>query len=378
MRILFVTEFFPTGKDLRFSGGVETRTLYVAQRLAAKHKVFVVTSHLNGTKKHEKIGRLEIFRVGPARDYSASVGNFYNRLRFAASAIKCAKTLNPDIIDGSNFLTHLVTIFTAKSLKIPSVAWYPDVWIGSWIKLVGLAGLIGEALERLNLFFGSDAYIAISHETERKLKKYTNRKIKIISCGVNLSEFKITKRVLKSPSIICISRLVAYKRIRDLLFAFAYLIKKGIKVDLQIVGIGPQQEELKNINRMLKITKYVHFYSNLPRRELIKKLKSASVFCLPSEAEGFGIATIEAAAAGVPYVVSDIEVFKEVTKNGQGGFLFKLGDIGDLSSKISRLLTDKNLYRRKREEALNLAQKYEWSQIAEQTEALYKSLLSRK
>jgi len=119
----------------------------------------------------------------------------------------------------------------------------------------------------------------------------------------------------------------------------------------------------------------VNFLKNLKRGELIKQIKAAQVFCLPSSVEGFGIATIEAAAAGLPYIVSDIEIFKEVTKNGQGGLLFKLDDIEDLSKKLEKFISDKNFYKQKSDEARKLSLFYDWSKIADQTEAVYKNLV---
>ena len=99
-------------------------------------------------------------------------------------------------------------------------------------------------------------------------------------------------------------------------------------------------------------------------------------FCLPdlsppSEVEGFGISVIEAAAAGVPYVVSDIPVLKEVTRNGQGGLIAKVGDIAELSQKLEKLITDKKLYAEKSKQAIHLAKSYQWPQIARLTESVY-------
>ena len=117
---------------------------------------------------------------------------------------------------------------------------------------------------------------------------------------------------------------------------------------------------------------------NLPRKDLVRNLKESSIFCLPSGVEGFGISIIEAAAAGIPYVVSNIPVFREVTKYGQGGLFFDLGNIDDLTHKNQRLLRDQDLYQRKVREGIKLAQKYQWSTIAAQTERVYLDLLYKR
>ena len=129
---------------------------------------------------------------------------------------------------------------------------------------------------------------------------------------------------------------------------------------------------------MLKIIRKVQFMENLPRKDLVRNLKESSIFCLRSGVEGFGISIIEAAAAGIPYVVSNIPVFREVTKYGQGGLFFDLGNIDDLTHKNQRLLRDQDLYQRKVREGIKLAEQYQWSTIAAQTERAYLDLLNKR
>lgn len=378
MKILLVTEFFPTGKDLRFSGGVEARTFFVAKYLATKHQISVLASQDKISPSQEKLNNITIYRVGPCQNYSATAQNVIARIKYVRQAINFGKTINVDIVDGSNFIAHLIAKEIAKSQKIPLVFWYPDLWIGSWIKNAGVFGILGEILERLNLARGANAYIAISKSTAQKLKKYIQGKVHIIACGVDFKEFKTPQKKFLKPTIICIARLVSYKRIEDLIWAFALLLKKSLDLNLIIVGRGPQEKKFKSICQMLKISPRVSFFQNLPRKELISKIKSSHLICLPSEVEGFGISIIESAGAGVPYVVSDIPVFKEITKNGQGGLLFKLGDIQDLAAKIEKLLTDRNLYKKKSRGAKNLAKNYNWSDIAHETEKTYLKLIKNR
>lgn len=374
MKILYVSEFFPT-KDGRFTGGVEARNYFVARGLVKSHKVTVITSRVTKSKSFEKIAGILVHRVGPKRKYSASVGSIFDRIRFTISAIKFAKTAPFDIVDGSNFITHLIAIIIAKSQRVPVVAWYPDIWIGSWLKIAGPLGVLGEILERINIKLGFDAYVTISEIKAKLLRQYVKGPVSVIKCGIDASEFTGSSNKAKEPTILCISRLVPYKHVEDLIWAFALLVKKNQNLKLTIVGRGPEEKKLKNIAIMLKINRKVSFLNNLPRKNLVRTIKSSHIFCLPSAIEGFGISVIEAATAGVPYVVSNIEVFKEVTKNGKGGLFFKLGDISDLAAKLKKLLTDKELYAKKSKESRQLAKIYDWEDIAQKTEKLYLTLI---
>lgn len=378
MKILLVSEFFPNGKNLVYSGGVESRNFFIAKHLAKNHQVTVLTSKIAGSQKEENLLGFKVLRVGQSRNYVASSGDILSRLKFIKFAIQIGQSQDADIVEGTNFVTHLIAKSIANHKKIPSVAWYPDVWLGSWIKNAGPLGLAGEMLERFNLKRGFNAYIAISKTTAQKLKKYVNSPICVIPCGVELSEFQNRTAISKLPNIVTISRLTRYKNIDKLILAFALLLLKFKNLKLTIVGNGPEEKKLKNLASGLHISRSIKFISNLPRLELVKTLSSAQIFCLPSIVEGFGIAVLEAAAAGVPYVVSDIEVFREVTENGQGGLLFQAGSAKNLAQKLEELLNDKKLYDRKAKEASALARNYDWQEIAKETEELYKEVIKNK
>ena len=219
MRILLVCEFFPAGKNLRFSGGVEARTFFIAKYLAEKYKVAVLAARLNGTPAKEKMFGFTIFRIGPKRDYTATVGNIPTRIKFIKNAIDFGKSLDVDIVDGGNHICHFIAKQISIYKKIPAVAWYPDVWLGSWIKNTGPLGLFGEILERLNLALGFDGYIAISKQTAQKLKEHIKDKINIIGCGVEEKEFVTKFKKFQNPTIVCVSRLTKYKNIKTLIFA---------------------------------------------------------------------------------------------------------------------------------------------------------------
>ena len=188
-------------------------------------------------------------------------------------------------------------------------------------------------------------------------------------------EFSKNEKKSQNHTILCISRLASYKNIKTLVLAFAHLSSSYPSAILQIVGDGPEEKNLKSLVQNLKIANKVKFYSNLPRKELIILIKSSHVFCLPSKVEGFGIATIEAASAGIPYVNSNIPVQVEVTKRSMGGFLADPASPIDFSNKLSKLLSNKQLYLRKSQQARKLSKMYDWSEIGDQTEKVFKNIL---
>lgn len=382
MKILLVTDFFPTGKNLTFSGGVEARTFFIAKYLSRKNEVNVICSRQPNLPKEENMFGFTVNRVGPVLNYTSGAPNYLDvpkRIKFMFDAISFGKKLDIEIVDGGNFNGHLIARQIASSKKIPCVYWYPDVFIGQWVKTSGLIGGFGGwLLEKINLTRSADHFIAISDVTKKKLLEQSvgENKITKIPCGVEAKEFEKKVKKANPPTIISISRLVGYKNIKDLLLAFALLLKKGYILKLKIIGNGPKKRELVRLAKAIKILRNTQFIESLPRKRLIKELKSSKIFCLPSSVEGFGISVIEAAAAGIPYVISNIKVFKELTKDGKGGLIFKLGNIKDLTNNIESLLKERNLYSQKHQELENLIKLYNWKDISNETLKVYKLLIN--
>lgn len=382
MKILLLTDFFPTGKNLTFSGGVEARTFFVAKYLSKTNKVNVICSKQPNSPKEENMFGFKVNRVGPTLGYASGAPtylDFLKRIKFIFDAISFGKKLDVDIVDGGNFNGHFIARQIASSKKIPCVYWYPDVFIDQWVKTSGvLGGLGGWLLEKINLTRSADHFIAISDVTKKKLLEQGvgENKMTKIPCGVEVKEFEMKVKKANPSTIISISRLVGYKNIKDLLLAFALLLKKGYILKLKIIGSGPKKRELIRLAKAIKILHNTQFIENLPRKRLILELKSSKIFCLPSSVEGFGISVIEAAAARIPYVISNIKVFKEITKNGKGGLIFKLGDICDLANNVERFLKDENLYSQKHKELKELTKLYNWKDISNETLKVYKILVN--
>jgi glycosyltransferase involved in cell wall biosynthesis len=378
MKILIISEFFPTGGKLEFTGGVEARNYFVAKYLAKKHDVTVLTTRLVGSKKQEIISKISIIRVGGSTSYKANTSAIIPRINFMRQAILIGSEIKPDIVEGTNFITHFAALRIAKKINIPSVAWYPDVWIGSWLKNAGAIGVLGEILERYNLSQKFNVYIAISHQTELKLKKYAKNKIIVIACGVDPAEFSSLVKKPKTRKVLTVARLVKYKNVKDLILAIALLNKEGEKVKLTVIGRGPEEKSLKQLVCQLKLDESVEFKSNLTRSDLITEIKSSSIFCLPSSVEGFGITILETAAYGIPSVLADIPVFEEVTMGWQGSVKFPVNNISKLSTQLRKLIENKKMYEAKSKEAKLLARKYSWEDIAQKTQKVYQSALETK
>lgn len=370
MNILLVTEFFPGSNNPIFTGGVEARCYYIAKHLPKNNKVIILSRLLGNQKKTEQSENITIKRLGfKQNSSSASLNSLFSRFLFQFQAFFEGLKTKADIVEGSNFITYLPAFFIAKKLNVPSLAWYPDVFIGCWFSLFGpFLGLFGEVIERLVIKLPWNGIIAISRSTKEKLiKKGFKRKITVIPCGVDISEFS-KKRKFENPTIIAVSRLEKYKKVDLVIKAFSE-VKKDIKnLNLIIIGTGPEEENLK------KIMPDVIFRKNLPRQKLTTLMEQSHILCHPSAEEGFGIVLIEALAANTPYIASNIPAINEITINGKGGILVDINDVKALVNAIFSLLKDKKLYNSKQKEGKTLVNKYAWKNIARETYEYYRSV----
>lgn len=377
MRILLISEFFPTTTDGDFSGGVEAYTFFMARELAKRHKVTVLCSYTHGSKRIDHFCDFDILRVGPKRTYnSASVDPY--RFLYTIAAINKGLTIDTDIIQGTNFVNQIIAYIVGKLKHIPIVAWTPDVWHGSWFANIGiLAAVTGELIERFNLSHRDVSYIAISQTVAQKMEKsgVPKKLIRVIPCGIDLrwiSQIKTKKE--KRLTICVISRLVQYKNLHVLLEAVAFIKNTIPLIKLNIIGEGPEEKKLKQRAMDLGVEKHTLFFGHIKQyADVIGILKSAHIFSSPSTTEGYGIAIMEAMAAGTPFVVADTPVHREITGQN-GGLFFQPDDSKDLAEKIIRLFIDKPLYAKARRDGLRHAGQQDWRSIAKQTETLYERI----
>jgi glycosyltransferase involved in cell wall biosynthesis len=141
------------------------------------------------------------------------------------------------------------------------------------------------------------------------------------------------------PGILCVAHLYPRKHVAGLLEAVARIRRAAI---LRVVGVGPELERLKSLAARLRLQGRVEFAGQVSYERLAAEYRRATVFCLPSRQEGFGIVFLEAMAAGLPIVAARAGAVPEVL-GGDGGVLVPPGDPAALAAALERLLGDSAL-----------------------------------
>lgn len=357
MKILVVTEFLPSSDRGEITGGVEAYCHYVGRELERDHDVTFIADRTDGERWDH-----------------ASLGSIPRRFLFLLRALVRGLRTDADVVMGTNYVVHPVAWLIGVLRRRPVVFWYPDVLIGQWRngQFGRVSGIIGELSERLILRLPVARYIAISQSTADKLVAHgiSPERIDVIPCGYDDAVVAAvgTPAPLPHPRVVVVGRLVPYKRVDLVLDAISRLLERCPELELLVIGRGPEQDRLEAQARTLGIADRVHLAGHLPSHlDVLRDVAASTVFVSASEIEGFGIVVVEAAALGCPIVVSDIEVFREVTSDGTGGLLFRTGDADDLADKIERLVNDPDLRAASAAAGRAHAARYRWSEIAQQT-----------
>ncbi len=251
----------------------------------------------------------------------------------------------------------------------------------------------------------ADAIIAVSNETKEDVLKYFNvdeEKIKVIYNGINLQEYVVTKETSaleaygidkSKPYVLFVGRITRQKGIIYLVNAIKY-----IDPETQIVlcaGAPDTPEIAKEMEDSVKEVKklrnnIIWIDKMLDKKEVIQLYSHADVFCCPSIYEPFGIINIEAMACETAVVASAVGGIKEVVVDGETGILVQVEQQDtapfepvnpdkfsrDLAAGVNKLINNKELRDRMAKNGrTRVEETFDWTAIAKQVEALYKSLI---
>lgn len=378
--LLFITEFFPSKDTLDIQGGVEMRTYHLTKKLAQKYPVSVIASKEKGKPDKQILNNIHVVRVGITRQYGQRFkGDFLKRLFFMIMATVKAMKIKADLIEGS-FIGQIPALITAKFKKVKAVAFVADVYHDEGYKFGFIQNLFLLIIDRLIFNNFWDGFIVISKVIGGKLAKKVNKnKIKLIYCGIDVNQINcINMRKTKLPSICAISRLVSYKKVDIILKAFKLVISKLPKTTLNIIGSGEDMLKLQQLVKDLDLDDKVVFHGFVPRHEdVIKRLKQSWFYCSASVMEGFGITTVESIASGVPFIISDIPVNREITLE-KGGLFFQPNQPVDLAEKLNLLINNQTLRKQLVKDNEQIINIYDNGRMVKKTEALYLALLNKK
>ncbi len=230
----------------------------------------------------------------------------------------------------------------------------PDVIHGNWIVPAGLIAALAGFLTQtpvINTARGMDVRMSekgpvrllfdlavrlsqhVTVVSEAMRSRPSLSAAEVISSGVDEAFFRIAPN-RSSKTVLHTRALEKVYDVETLIRAVPLVIRQKPEAHFVIAGTGSHEQGLKGMAHDLGVAPNVDFMGAVSHETIAKLIEQASVYVSSATADGTSIALMEAMAAGLLPVVSDIEANRLLVDHGRDGYLFSPGDEKDLSQKL--------------------------------------------
>ena len=190
----------------------------------------------------------------------------------------------------------------------------------------------------------------------------------------NMPEAKQHRKLYASDTqkiLVHVSNFRKVKRVEDVLRVFD-IVRKKIPSRLILVGDGPERNNIEKLCRELDTCAEIQSLGKLSEPNSI--LAIADLFILPSETESFGLAALEAMAAGAPVISTNKGGLPEINIHGFSGMMSNVGDVEDMAKNAIYILGDEKRLAEFKVNARKQAEKFAIEKILPIYEELYKKV----
>ena len=225
----------------------------------------------------------------------------------------------------------------------------------------------------------ADVLFAVSRFTQGRVSRLTGHDVVTVGAGVAVDVFTpaVEPPHNDPPVVGCVSRLVPRKGQHRLIAAGEELGRRGVSIELLIVGSGRNEKRLRKLAARSNVA--VRFEIAVPWAELVDAYRSMDIFCMPCrsrwgglETEGLGLVFLEAAAAGLPVLAGSSGGSPETVVPGETGFV--VDSVDDIVEGVQLLLEDRN---RAREMGVKgrsrVVEEYVWGRVVARFDSGFRS-----
>lgn len=255
---------------------------------------------------------------------------------------------------------------------------YPD-WLMRWLYYSAVHFLEARKLHRLKLIVANSRFTS-----EMIAKTYPNTTAKVRHCykSVDVARYQPLKELREAtfpdpdqPVILFVGSNMHRKGVPDLIKAAPGVIENYPQAKFIIVGSDKAIGSLKTLCSDLKVSQNFEFVGWQSQEDLLGLYLRASLFVMPSLTEALGVTFLEAMAAGVPVIGTEVGGIPEIIQNGFNGLLVPVKSPASITEAINQLLADENLRKRLADNAGASLTKFYISTMMECTFRLYREVL---
>ena len=378
VRVLMVVRLFHP-----WVGGTERQAHSLARALVERgHDVRIVTGRwFRGTPRREVLDGVPVFRNQTLWECFGIRGlrKFGGYLYIASLLLHLWRERDDyDVIHVHGLNYHaFAAVLAGRRLGRPVLAKLANSGPASDVRKMRESRQLALARFMLPTALGCDRFVALNPAVVAELTAAGVPPERIVSVpnGVDTRRPPRRDHHLHDPAcLLFVGRLHPQKGVDTLLRAFALLRPRLPRpAVLRIVGDGPRRDQLRALAVDLGVDAHVEFAGQ--RDDVGPYLDAADVFVLPSRAEGLSNALLEAMAAGIPPVVSDVAGNRDGVRDGHSGLTAAVDDPPALAAALQRLLGDRTLRARLGAQARRAAERdYGLDAVAARYVALYEEL----
>jgi glycogen(starch) synthase len=221
----------------------------------------------------------------------------------------------------------------------------------------------------------ADAIIAVSNYTANIITNQyggDSKKVHVVHNGYDHMGTIVPKNIFQEPIVLFVGRLSHQKGPHVFLEIAEQVLSSRHDVQFLVVGDGDMMGEILESAAHKAISDRFHFTGFLTREKLIEAYSSASVYCMPSISEPFGLSAIEAADANLPMVISKQSGAAEVLT---AALTIDTDDINGFASAILSLLDDQKLAEKMAEKNKLAIKGLNWEKAASEIIHIFKSVI---
>lgn len=244
----------------------------------------------------------------------------------------------------------------------------------------------------------ADILVAITESVAQEYAKLgvAPEQIRRIPNGVDLDRFGMSvdraniRRQHGIPAdafiFLAVGRNHPKKGYKDLLQAIRILADRS-ETNFAVAIAGAGTNELAADARRLGVSRHVHLLGTLgqtsvaedlklPGDDLVSVYRAADAFVFPSHIETFGIALVEAMAAGLPVITTDGPGCRDIIESGTWGEMVPVGDTAALASTMQQMLNEPDRMRTRIEQSRERAAAFSWDHIVDQYVEVYRDTMA--
>lgn len=221
------------------------------------------------------------------------------------------------------------------------------------------------------------ARIAVSEAAASFVRTRLGGEVTVIPNGVDVGRFGAGSPAADLPPgrrILWVGRLDPQKGFPVAVRAFADLAARDPELWLVVAGDGRDRTALDVLAPEAR--RRVIMLGAVSQDRLPAYHATADVFVSPALGqESFGLVLVEAMAAGVPVVASDIAGYREVVRDGRDGLLVPPGDHAALAAALHRVLSERSLAQSLRAAGRARGSRFEWNEVVDRIEEVYRGVV---